>query len=71
MLPPGRVTGMLLIASWTLTRGALMGKKWPLLPVSAMLTDIVVDGAEPGRFIGLSNSLVLETIESFRNYRVY
>jgi hypothetical protein len=59
MLPSGRVTGMLLMARWTLTRRASMVKKWPVLPVLAMLADKGVDGEEPGRFVG-----------SFRNYRV-
>jgi hypothetical protein len=43
-----------------------MGKKWPVLPVLAMLEDKVEAGEEPGRCVGLTRSLVLSTVEFSR-----
>jgi hypothetical protein len=40
-----------------------MGKKWPVLPVPAMLADKVEVREEPGRCVELIRSLVLATVE--------
>jgi hypothetical protein len=43
-----------------------MGKKWPVLLVSAMLEDKVEVGEEPGRCVGLTRTLVLSNVEFSR-----
>ncbi len=57
---------MLSVVGSALTREASMGKKWPLLPLSATTDDNGVVREEPGRCVGLTISSVLATVECSR-----